>query len=148
MLNRTGYSSVLVQLTMRYRVFDIYNQTTAITFWISILSVHFEIRYTELCACKRRIDANPLSESELEYRQWTNFSEMLIEIVKFSLTKMRLNVSSSKWRPFSLCLNMFKFRWYDFYALHGKSLSENMLIVHIPAWRSTGLRRPRFKIRK
>ena len=66
MLNRTGYSSVLVQLTMRYRVFDIYNQTTAITFWISILSVHFEIRYTELCTCKRRILASGMPKISIQ----------------------------------------------------------------------------------
>ena len=32
----------------------------------------------------------------------TNFSEIIIEIPTFSLTKMRLNVSSAKWRPFCL----------------------------------------------
>ena len=36
----------------------------------------------------------------------TNFSENLIEILTFSLTKMRLNVSSAKWRPFCLGLNV------------------------------------------
>ena len=32
----------------------------------------------------------------------TNFSENLIEILTFSFTKMRLKVSSAKWRPFCL----------------------------------------------
>ena len=36
----------------------------------------------------------------------TNFNEMLIEIVKFSFMKMRLKVSSAKWRPFCLGLNV------------------------------------------
>ena len=36
----------------------------------------------------------------------TNFSENSIEILKFSFTKMRLNVSSAKWRPFCLGLNV------------------------------------------
>ena len=36
----------------------------------------------------------------------TNFSENLIEILTFSFTKMRLKVSSSKWRPFCLGLNV------------------------------------------
>ena len=36
----------------------------------------------------------------------TNFSENLIEIVTFSLTKMRLKVSSAKWRPFCPGLNV------------------------------------------
>ena len=36
----------------------------------------------------------------------TNFSENLIEILTFSLMKMRLIVSSAKWRPFCLGLNV------------------------------------------
>ena len=38
----------------------------------------------------------------------TNFSEILIGIRKFSFTKMHLKMSSAKWRPFSLGLNVFK----------------------------------------
>ena len=37
---------------------------------------------------------------------WTNFSEILIEIITFSFKKMRLKVSSAKWRPFCLGLNV------------------------------------------
>ena len=36
----------------------------------------------------------------------TNFSENLIEILTFSFTKMRLKVSTAKWRPFCLGLNV------------------------------------------
>ena len=36
----------------------------------------------------------------------TNFSEISIKILTFSFTKMRLNVSSAKWRPFCLGLNV------------------------------------------
>ena len=36
----------------------------------------------------------------------TNFSEILIEILPFSSKKMRLKVSSAKWRPFRLGLNV------------------------------------------
>ena len=36
----------------------------------------------------------------------TNFSEFLIEIQTFSFKKMRLKVSSAKWRPFYLSLNV------------------------------------------
>ena len=36
----------------------------------------------------------------------TNFSEILIEIQIFSFKKMRLKVSSAKWRPFCLGLNV------------------------------------------
>ena len=36
----------------------------------------------------------------------TNFSEILIEIEAFSFRKMHLKMSSSKWRPFRLGLNV------------------------------------------
>ena len=36
----------------------------------------------------------------------TNFNETLIEVVLFSFTKMRLELSSAKWRPFCLGLNV------------------------------------------
>ena len=36
----------------------------------------------------------------------TNFSEIVIEIQTFSLKKMRLKMSSGKWRPFCLGLNV------------------------------------------
>ena len=36
----------------------------------------------------------------------TNFSEILIEIHTFSFRKMHLKMSSGRWRPFCLCLNM------------------------------------------
>ena len=36
----------------------------------------------------------------------TNFSEILIEIQIFSFKKMRLKMSSAKWRPFCLGLNV------------------------------------------
>ena len=38
----------------------------------------------------------------------TNFSEISIEISTFSLMKMHLKVSSGKWRPFCLGLNVLK----------------------------------------
>ena len=36
----------------------------------------------------------------------TNFSEILIEIITLSFKKMHLKVSSAKWQPFCLCLNV------------------------------------------
>ena len=36
----------------------------------------------------------------------TNFNEILIVIQTFSFKTIRLNVSSGKWRPFCLCLNV------------------------------------------
>ena len=38
----------------------------------------------------------------------TNFSEILIEILTFSFTQMSLKVSSAKWRPFCLGLNVLR----------------------------------------
>ena len=38
----------------------------------------------------------------------TNFSESLIKIHTFSFKKMRLKVSTAKWRPSCLCLNVLK----------------------------------------
>ena len=48
----------------------------------------------------------------------TNFSENLIEIMIFSFKKMCLKVSSAKWRPFCLGLNVlgchsFHWVWFD-----------------------------------
>ena len=41
----------------------------------------------------------------------TNFNEMLFEILTFLIMKMRLNVSSAKWRPFCLGLNVLRNVW-------------------------------------
>ena len=41
----------------------------------------------------------------------TNFSEILIEIITFSLKKMCLKVLSAKWRPFCLGLNVLKLKF-------------------------------------
>ena len=45
----------------------------------------------------------------------TNFSEILIEILTFSMKKMHLKVSSGKWRPFCLSLNVSLPVWYPNY---------------------------------
>ena len=41
----------------------------------------------------------------------TNVNEMLIEILTFSFMKMRLKVSSAKWRPFCLGLNVLNYEF-------------------------------------
>ena len=41
----------------------------------------------------------------------TNVSEIVIEIITFSFRKIRLKVSSAKWRPFCLGLNVLKLRY-------------------------------------
>ena len=60
-------------------------------------------------AC-RLIGAKPLSEPMLEFCWiWplgTDFSEISIGTLTFSFKKMRLKVSSAKWRPFCLGLNV------------------------------------------
>ena len=56
-----------------------------------------------------RLDgAKPLSETMLELiGPWeTNFSEILIGIHIFSFRKINLKMSSAKWRPFGLGLNV------------------------------------------
>ena len=45
----------------------------------------------------------------------TNFSEISSKIPAFSFKKMHLKMSSAKWRPFCLGLNvLIKIRWYGF----------------------------------
>ena len=48
----------------------------------------------------------------------TNISENSIEILTFSFTKMRLKVSSAKWRPFCLGLNVLN--------LNNQSISQSI----------------------
>ena len=50
--------------------------------------------------------------------QGTHFSEILIEIHTFSLKKMRLKMSSAKWRPSCLGLNVYTGR-------------DRVVIVHV-----------------
>ena len=54
-----------------------------------------------------RVGAKPLSEPMLDYLIWTNFSEILIQIDIFPLTKIHLKMSSGKWGRFCPCLNVF-----------------------------------------
>ena len=70
-------------------------------------------RVTHICVSKLTIigSDNGLSPGRCQAIIWTNagkllirplgtnFNEMLIEILTFSFTKMRLKVSSAKWRP-------------------------------------------------
>ena len=57
-------------------------------------------------AC-RLVGAKPLYEPMLEYRPLgTKFSEILMTIHTFSFMKMHLKMSSVKWRPFYLGLNV------------------------------------------
>ena len=53
----------------------------------------------------------------------TNFSENLIEILTFSFTKMHLKMSSAKWRPFCLGLNVLTH--FGMVASYGESELEH-----------------------
>ena len=77
-------------------------------------------RVTHICVSKLTIIAsdNGLSPGQrqatiwtnagmlLIWPWWTNFSEILIRIQTFSFKKMHLKMSSAKWRPFCLGLNV------------------------------------------
>ena len=76
----------------------------------------------------------------------TNLSEILIEILTFAFKKMRLKVSSAKWRPFCLGLNVLSSRLQNgSYAVYtsfsevysrikhqGKTQADNRLIQALP----------------
>ena len=77
-------------------------------------------RVTHICVSKLTIIAsdNGLSPGRRQAINWsndgilliwllgTNLSEILIEIHSFSFKKMHLKMSSGKWRPFCLALNV------------------------------------------
>ena len=79
-------------------------------------------RVTHICVGKQTIigSDNGLSPGRRQTIIWTNdglllirplqtnFSEISIKILTFSFTKIRLEVSSPKWRPFCLGLNVLK----------------------------------------
>ena len=61
----------------------------------------------------------------------TNVSEILIEILTFSFKKMRLKVSSGKWRPSCLGLNVLSsFPWL-FLILQANHVSQSPTSSHI-----------------
>ena len=82
---------------------------------------------THICVCKLTIigSDNGLSPDRRQAIFWTNagilliwplgtnFSEMLIEIFTSLFKKMHLKLSSGKWRPFCLGLNVLKIRHHD-----------------------------------
>ena len=98
-------------------------------FWLNIrkecqrLSLTHWGRVTHICVSKSTIIGpdNGLSPGRRQVIIWTNagillmrplgtnFNEMLIEILTFSFMKMRLKVSSAKWRPFCLGLNVLSY---------------------------------------
>ena len=91
---------------------------TFVSFVSYVILTHWG-RVTHICVSKLTIigSDNGLSPGRRHAIIWTNagimlirplgtnFSEILIEIITFSFKKMRLKVSSAKWRPFCLGLN-------------------------------------------
>ena len=85
-------------------------------------------RVTHICVSKLSIigSDNGLSPSRRQAIIWTdagillirtlgtNFNEILSEIHAFTFKKMHLKMSSAKWRPFCLGLNVLKWWWFDF----------------------------------
>ena len=88
--------------------------------WLFFVCITHWGRVTHICISKLTIIAsdNGLSPGRRQAIIWTsvgilligplgtNFSEILIEIITFSFQKMRLKVSSVKWRPCCLGLNV------------------------------------------
>ena len=59
----------------------------------------------------------------------TNFSEMLIEIHTFSFKKIHLKMSSGKWRPFCLGLNVLKCDFDTSMSLGTSAESRNDTVI-------------------
>ena len=64
----------------------------------------------------------------------TNFSEILIDILTFSIKKMRLKVSSAKRQPFCLGLNVLKARIQHTWHLPWIIMSKFLLISQSYFW--------------
>ena len=87
---------------------------------IDVINLTHWGRVTHICVCNLTIigSDNGLSPGRRQAVIWTNagilsietlgtnFSEILIEILTFSLKNMHLKVSSAKWSPFCLGLNV------------------------------------------
>ena len=66
---------------------------------------------------------------------WTNFSEILIQILTFSFNKMHLKMSSAKWRLFGLGLNELSLTGH----IVKLSAINTLMSVQIPALTSTSI---------
>ena len=111
------------------------------------LSIAFTLthlgRLTHICVSKLIIigSDNGLSPDRRQAIIWTNaglfligplgtnFSEILIEILTFSFKKMHLKVSSAKWRPFCLGLNVLR---SHFVARHVKACRRRINLQYCP----------------
>ena len=106
----------------------------ALCIWvITVVALTHWVRVTHVCVSRLTITGseNGLSPGRRQAIIWTNaglllfgplganFSEILIKILAFSFTKMRLKVLSAKWRSFCLGLNeLMKLKEYRPFILH------------------------------
>ena len=102
--------------------------------WVTTTLTHWG-RVTHICVSKLTIigSDNGLTPDRRQAIIWTNdgllfigplgtnFSEILIEILTFLFKKMRLKMSSAKWRPFCPGLNVLT-HWGQVYIDYGKGL--------------------------
>ena len=116
-------------------IMPVWHQAITLTHWG---------RVTHICVGKQTIigSDNGLSPGRRQAIIWTNagilligrlgtnFSDISIKIVTFSFTKMRLKVSSAKWRPFCLSLNVLIYD--DFLSVEplGINVSEILTKIH------------------
>ena len=105
-------------------------------------------RVTHICVSKLTIigSDNGLSPDRRQAIIWTNagifligpsgtnFSEILIEILTFSFKKMRLNVSSAKWRPFCLGLNVLIIFIYSVNITYIELIFYHEEVVQVEHW--------------
>ena len=111
--------------------------------WPSLSLIHWG-RVMHICLSKLTIigSDNGLSPCEHQAILWTNagilligdlginFSEILIEIYIFSLKKMHPKISSGKWGPFCLGLNVLSHYHLASYRLRQNGLSPNQCQDH------------------
>ena len=117
--------------------------------WVNILSyddrhlTHWG-RVTHICVNKLTSigSGNGLSPGRRQAIIWTNsgillirtlgtiFSEILIEIYMFPFTKMHLKMSSGKWQPFCLGLNVLT----SFYVMNICCLASTFLKAFVWFW--------------
>ena len=71
------------------------------------------VSYTRLYVCNERSAITSIKYFKVKVNVllwirllWTNFSKILLEIQTFYFMKMYLEMSSAKWRPFCLSLNI------------------------------------------
>ena len=118
-ITRLWFTNVPKMLNVSLLVINYTNWSIASSLYFNRGLTHWG-RVTQICVSNLTTigSVNGLSPGRRQAITWTNagilligplgtnFSEILIEIPTFSFTKMRLKVSSAKWRPFCLGLNV------------------------------------------